>query len=251
MKANRRLWGALLVATVVGVASLTALVPATAAAVDGVTAQEASAVLNSAIWQRASGTTVRSTLSAAEIEGLLYMREEEKLARDVYQVLYGQWGLPIFENIAGSEQTHMDAVKTLLDRYGLADPAADTEAGEFANAELQALYDELVAQGLRSQEEALRVGAAIEEIDILDLEKRLAETDQADIRRVYENLARGSRNHLRAFVRTLLSEEGVIYQPQYLSQEAYDAIISTPRELGGGRRGDREQWAKPTTAPGQ
>jgi hypothetical protein len=220
MKTNRRLWSALLVATVVGVASLTAFSPVAFAAGNGVARQEVSAVVD-------------STLSVAEEEGLLYMREEEKLARDVYEVLYDKWGLPVFQNIANSEQTHMDAVYTLLERYDMPDPVADREAGEFANAELQALYDELVAAGMQSLEQALRVGATIEEVDILDLEKHLAETDNADILRVYENLNRGSRNHLRAFVSTLSTQEGVTYQPQYLSQEAYDAIISGSTERGG------------------
>ncbi len=49
-----------------------------------------------------------SELSQAEIDGLLFTREEEKLARDVYAALDG-YGNP-FVNIRGSEQSHMDAV---------------------------------------------------------------------------------------------------------------------------------------------
>ncbi len=64
-------------------------------------------------------------LTAAEEEGLLFMREEEKLARDVYLVLFDKWGLRVFENIAESEQRHMDAVLYLLGKYGLDDPARD------------------------------------------------------------------------------------------------------------------------------
>ncbi|MBC8447687.1 MAG: DUF2202 domain-containing protein [Chloroflexi bacterium] len=173
-------------------------------------------------------------LSEAEIEGLLYMREEEKLARDVYLTLYEAWELPIFQNIASSEQQHMDAVLGLMERYGLEDPAEGQDTGEFANPTLQELYDQLVETGGQSLEDALRVGAAIEEIDILDLEEHIAQTDKADIQRVYENLLRGSRNHLRSFVGTLERETGETYAPQYLSQEAYDAIVSSPMERGGG-----------------
>jgi len=79
--------------------------------------------------------------------GLTYVREEEKLARDVYQFLYEQWGVQVFTNIASSEQAHTDIIKSLLDIYGLTDPAADTQPGQFANASLQALYDQLTAQG--------------------------------------------------------------------------------------------------------
>ena len=179
-------------------------------------------------------------LSAEEIEGILYMREEEKLARDVYLTLYEQWGLSIFQNIANSEQTHMDAIKTLIDRYGLDDPAAGNDVGEFTNPTLRSLYADLVATGSQSLADALRVGAAIEEIDILDLEKHVAQTDARDIQRVYESLTRGSRNHLRSFVATLEQQTGETYEPQYLDQEAYDDIVSAPLESGGyGRGGSR------------
>ncbi len=173
------------------------------------------------------------TLTEEEIDGLLYMREEEKLARDVYLTLYQQWDLQIFQNIARSEQTHTDAVKTLLGRYGLDDPAAGNDIGVFTNPDLQALYDQLVDLGSQSLADALRVGAAIEEIDILDLEERIAQTDKEDIQLVYENLMMGSRNHLRAFTSTLETQTGETYQPQYLSQEVYEAIVSQPVERGG------------------
>ena len=175
-------------------------------------------------------------LSEEETAALLYMREEEKLAHDVYVTLYDQWGLPVFQNISRSEQTHTDAVKALLDRYGLADPAS-TAAGVFTNPDLQALYIELIARGGQSLEEALKVGAAIEEIDILDLQERLAQTDNADIQQVFQNLLRGSSNHLRAFVRTLNTQTGQTYQPQYLSQEDYQVIIAGSMGNGNGGNG--------------
>jgi hypothetical protein len=148
-----------------------------------------------------------SGLSAAEAEALLYMREEEKLAHDVYSAFYEQWGQAIFQNISQSEQTHTEAVKALLERYGLADPASAT-AGVFTNPELQALYTDLVARGSQSLEEALRVGVDIEELDILDLQTRLGQTDNADIQQVFNNLLQGSNNHLRAFNRTLSNQTG-------------------------------------------
>ncbi len=178
-----------------------------------------------------------SALSDAEIEGLLYMREEEKLARDVYLTLYDEWGLPIFQNIASSEQTHTDAVETLIDRHDLEDPAEGQEVGAFTNQALQSLYDSLVETGSQSLEEALRVGAAIEEIDILDLEDWLTQTDEPDIQLVYENLLKGSRNHLRAFVSTLEQQTGETYEPQYLDRETYDDIVNAPVESGGYGRG--------------
>jgi hypothetical protein len=176
-------------------------------------------------------------LSAEEIEGILYMREEEKLARDVYLTLYEQWDLSIFQNIANSEQTHMDAIKTLIDRYGLDDPAAGNDVGEFADPTLAALYADLVATGGQSLTDALRVGAAIEEIDILDLEDYVSQTDAWDVQRVYGSLTRGSRNHLRSFVATLERQTGEIYEPQYLEQGMYHDIVSGPVESGGNGQG--------------
>lgn len=177
------------------------------------------------------------TLSEDEAAGLLFMREEEKLAHDVYTTLYATWQLPVFQNIARSEQTHSDAVLGLLTRYGLDDPTIGLGEGEFADPTLQSLYDQLVAQGNASLEAALRVGAAIEEIDILDLEERLAQTDEADIIRVYNNLLAGSHNHLRAFVRTLEKRTGVSYAPQYLTSAAYTAIMDGAAERGNGQNG--------------
>ena len=109
-------------------------------------------------------------LSEAEAEGLSFMREEEKLARDVYLMFYEQWGIRIFQNIAKAEETHMSAVADLLERYGLPDPAEDTAVGVFTNPELQALYDQLMEEGSQSLADALRVGALVEEVDIVDLE---------------------------------------------------------------------------------
>jgi hypothetical protein len=174
-----------------------------------------------------------SDLSPEESAALLFMREEEKLARDVYNTLFEVWGQPTFTNIAASEQAHMDEVKLLLDRYNLADPALDP--GSFTDPNLQSLYDQLVAQGSISLTDALKVGAAIEEIDILDLQERLAQTDNADLQQVFNNLMMGSYNHLNAFISVLLTQTGETYQPQYLSAEAFAAIVTG--QSGNGNQG--------------
>ena len=145
-----------------------------------------------------------AALSDAEISGLLLMREEEKLARDVYIYLYDIWGQRIFSNISGSEQTHMDQVALLLEAYELDDPIRnESEYGVFNNDVLAGLYRDLTARGEESLEEALAVGKAIEVLDIDDLEKLMSETDEPAILMVYENLLNGSRNHLNAFRRQL------------------------------------------------
>jgi hypothetical protein len=158
-------------------------------------------------------------LSEAEAEGLSFMREEEKLARDVYLMLYEQWGIRIFQNIAKAEETHMSAVAGLLERYGIPDPAADTAVGVFTNPELQALYDQLMEEGSQSLADALRVGALVEEVDIIDLEDYIDQTDNEDMLLVYQNLLKGSYNHLRAFTSTLEKQTGEIYQLQLLESE--------------------------------
>jgi hypothetical protein len=141
-----------------------------------------------------------AVLSDGEVNWLVYMREEEKLARDVYAFLYEKWHSRIFNNISINEQKHMDAIKTLLDRYAISDPAEGKGPGEFANTEIQTLYNDLIAQGSLSLEEALRVGLFIEGTDISDLEAAYEETDHKDIGNVYLSLLAGSANHLKAFV---------------------------------------------------
>jgi hypothetical protein len=183
-------------------------------------------------------TATVSALSSSEEEGLIFMREEEKLAHDVYATLYAQWGLPVFQNIANSESTHTAAVKVLLDRYGIADPAAGNGVGEFTNPELQKLYDQLVAQGSTSLVDALKVGVAIEEKDILDLQTRLAQTSSADVQLVYNNLMHGSENHLRAFTSTLQRQSGGTYVQQYQNSSVPNSTNGTIN-LRGGYHGGR------------
>ncbi len=178
-------------------------------------------------------TIPASDLSAEEAASLLFMREEEKLARDVYNQLFTLWGIPSFQSIAASEQTHMDQVKLLMDRYALADPALDP--GQFTDANLQALYDQLMAQGSLSIADAIKVGATIEEVDIVDLQTRFTQTDNADIQLVYNNLMNGSFNHLQAFANVLVQQTGETYQPQYLSADQYQVIISSAN--GNGNQG--------------
>ena len=129
-----------------------------------------------------------ATLSPTESASLQYMREEEKLAHDVYVTLYAKWGLRIFNNISTAEQRHTDAIVTLLNRYGINDPAAGNAVGVFTNPDLQALYDKLIAQGSISTAEALKVGVLIEQTDMQDLKTHIAETTKADILQVYNNL---------------------------------------------------------------
>lgn len=166
-----------------------------------------------------------TTLSSSDISGLLQMREEEKLANDVYITLYNVWGIRAFYNISKSEQTHMQAVKGLLDQFGLKDPVTDFTVGVFKDQKLQKLYDDLVAEGKKSRIDALKVGATIEDLDIYDLKNLISETTNQDIIAVYTNLLNGSYNHMRAFISQLKSYNA-IYTPQYITQKEFDQILA-------------------------
>ena len=171
------------------------------------------------------------SLNPAELTSLSFMREEEKLARDVYITLYNKWGVNIFTNISASEQTHMDAILMLLNKYGLTDPAGANAVGVFNNTTLQNLYNQLVVQGNISVLEAYKVGATIEDLDIFDLQNALINIDNQDIRLVFDILTKGSRNHLRAFYKNILNAGGT-YTPQYITQATFDAIVNSAMETG-------------------
>lgn len=174
-------------------------------------------------------------ISIEEADMLKYMREEEKLARDVYTTLSAQYSLPVFKNIAKSEQWHMDRVLCLLNYYNLEDPAS-AEIGVFNNQGLQELYNSLIAQGSTSLIDALTVGATIEDTDIHDLNQYIGQTENEAIITIFQHLACGSGNHMRAFSR-LLTKNDVVYRPQFISQDEYDAILSSangPCGIGNG-----------------
>jgi len=181
-----------------------------------------------------AGATSAGALSADEQQFLRFTREEEKLARDTY----GKLGPahPSFANIASSEQTHMDAVATLLTRYSVDDPALGKGAGDFTDATLQKLYADLVAAGTASPIAALQVGVEIEELDIFDIERGRAKVTHTDIATTMDNLTRGSRNHLRSFYSNLQALGG-IYTPKHLDRASFDAIVTSARETGGGSGG--------------
>jgi len=173
------------------------------------------------------------SISTVEAASLTFMREEEKLANNVYKLLDTAWGTltPVFTNIAASEATHTEAIRLLLVRYALTDPAAGLADGVYQDQALQILYNALIQQGALSYIDALKVGCAIEEKDIYDLQIALIGVDNQDITLVYNNLTLGSRNHLRSFDKAL-ALVNVTYVPQYLSSVAYLAIVSTPIERG-------------------
>jgi len=179
---------------------------------------------------------VSAPLSDEEVTELVYMREEEKLARDVYLAFLDKWDDKIFL-ISNAEQRHMDALKTLIVRYNIDDPVVDDTPGAFTNPVFTELYQDLVATGSESLLQAISVGVLIEELDIVDLEKAIDTATHRDLLNVYANLMRGSRNHLRAFTSRLPATEPA-YIPLYLSQKDFNTIINSPVEPGYGWQGN-------------
>jgi len=168
----------------------------------------------------------------AHVADVTYLREEEKLARDVYLTLHKRWGLQIFDNISRSEQRHMDRMGSLLASYNAPDPVKGDELGTFTNPELAALYEKLTRQGEKSETQALIVGATIEDLDIRDIVDMKQRTSAPEALDAFAKLECGSRNHMRAFTRQL-GARGVVYEAQYLTAGQLDAIVKGNHEQCG------------------
>lgn len=161
--------------------------------------------------------------SLREIQGILFIWQEEKAARDLYISLYEETNLSIFMDLVRSEQNHMDQAKSIIDKFGLQMPVPDVP-GKFENQTLKEIYNRMQAQGRLSHQEALKSAATFEEISIVDLEKEIAATNMEEIEVVYQGLLAGSRKHLRSYVMDLQELE-IQYSPQYLSTSKFDEIM--------------------------
>ena len=176
-------------------------------------------------------------LAGTEEKTMLFVREEEKMARDVYLALYTRWGDQTFYSIATrSEQQHMNSVKAMLDNLGIPDPVVSDSTGMFTNTDILALYGDLLTRGSVTLNEALAVGAYIEEFDIIDVQKARDEaasgSNQLPILQTYDSLLCGSRNHLRAFAGQIRAG-GLAYTAQIMTQVEVDAIINSASEKCG------------------
>ena len=179
-------------------------------------------------------TTISSIeLTDLEEEMLLFVWEEEKMARDVY-LLFDEderFKKPIFRKIADSEQVHMDKVFCLLIHFNLDDQVQD-EIGIFSNPEIQELYDDLVALGSGPITDALTAGAIVEDYDINDINHWMTQTLNESILTVFRNIVCGSGNHLNVFDLQLKSF-GIDYEPLYISPDEYQAIIDAGHQNCG------------------
>ncbi len=174
--------------------------------------------------------TEQTSLTPEEIAAVLYMREVEKLARDLYLTLYNATGEKIFLNLAESEQRHMDAVLAIIQKYGLPDPAGSV--GEFKNLKIAELYNTLLARASGGLLDALLAAAYVEEHDIVDLREMLTYVQNPDVRKVFQNLLDASANHLKSLVREIETRFCVKYRPQLLTEEELSQILQRAR--GGG-----------------
>jgi hypothetical protein len=171
-------------------------------------------------------------LSAEETATLLFAREEAKMARDISQLLYERWGSQIFRNLYAAGQDNFDMLGCLIDKYRLHDPAFATP-GVFSNEILQSMYNNLIGQGLNSQQDALRVSALVQEFGLYDLTNRGKQADNADIRVVLGSIMLDTRNNLRD-ISPLMTSAGVIYNTSYINPGLYHTIISSGHEVNPG-----------------
>ncbi len=170
-------------------------------------------------------------LTLEEVDMLLLMQEEEKMARDVYLTLSLLYPQHVFVKISESEQIHMEKVTCLLNHY-LIEYTLHEEIGAFENEDMQTLYTDFVTRGEVDLIEALTVGAEIEDLDIVDLWEFMKVTENGAIISIFDNLACGSSNHLRTF-NQMLESRGTDFVPIYLSQEDFDAIIESEHQFCG------------------
>ena len=165
-------------------------------------------------------------LTDIEKNDLLFLREEEKLARDIYIYAYTKYQNTVFNSISQSEQKHMDNVLSILNHYSIPDPAS-TQIGVFNNATLQSLYNQLISHVDISESESLKVGATIEELDINDIDDFIANTSNSQLLSMYEKLNCGSKNHIRSFTSQIISS-GSVFVPQYITVQEYNTILNSP-----------------------
>lgn len=170
-----------------------------------------------------------TTLSDNELKTLLFTREEEKLAHDVYTYAFEKYGLAMFQNIASSESQHIASILVMMNSYKINDPLNGSNLlGQFSDPVIKGLYIDLTSRVDVSQEEAIKVGLLIEDMDIYDLEMAIEETNCADLANTYSKLKCGSNNHLRSFY-SQAKLFGIEYTPEYISQAYFDKTINSSK----------------------
>lgn len=192
-----------------GVAGVEEQVPADETSVDLKSATAPNVLSGTIADVPVTRCVITGTVSDTEAAGLLFMREEEKMARDVYSYLYDKYKLVVFKNISKSENLHMTSVLRLITGFNIPDNSSNNP-GEFTDAHINELYNQLIEMGEASEIEALKVGVLIEQTDIADLKTELESVQNSSVKTLYTNLMAGSNAHLKAFIWNL-KVRGVVY----------------------------------------
>ena len=170
----------------------------------------------------------QNEISKSDRDAIIYVVQEEKVAHDFYKAMYELHGVISFRSISKSEGLHMDQAKQLIEHFGIEDPNKEyyDTPGSFKNPKFEEMYNSLVRNGTNSIVDALVEAARFEEMDIVDIQRFTASTQDEYLKSTFEKLSGVSENHLKALVKDLF-ERGVEYTPKYLSAEQYNEIITS------------------------
>ena len=155
---------------------------------------------------------------------LAFMGNEERLAYNVYMNLYnyhnnnGNEIKQLYNISSGSEVKHIETVRDLVNKYNIkpedltvldSAPVAssttdqsDLPDDKYGVAHIQTLYNDLMAKGESSVQDALEVGCMIEVTDINDLNPKIQnaiDSGAKDLEDAFSFLRDGSYNHYWAF----------------------------------------------------
>ena len=130
-----------------------------------------------------SGAALDQELTVEEM--LTYAIEDEYMAQGEYNAILDEYGaVNIYNNIVKAEKFHIEALTSFLVAKGLTVPVNDAETRVVLPESLQKSYE---------------IGIEAEINNIKMYEQFLKEDLSADVRYVFENLMKASKNHLNAF----------------------------------------------------
>jgi hypothetical protein len=100
---------------------------------------------------------------------VVWMHDQERLAMDLNQVLYEEWGDPLFASTAASKPRYMEKLMYLIDWYDIEFFGEITNEPRVYTDERHAdAFADLSASGMASREAALLAAAYVEEWNILE-----------------------------------------------------------------------------------
>jgi len=181
---------------------------------------------------RAVRDSPRGQLSAEDQASIIYIREGAQLSRDINLLFEAAWQAQVFRDAAERQKQALRATDLLIDRHGL--PAASAEPGIYQDEQFSRLYGQFAEEGSASLPAALAAAAVLEELNILDLQTRMAQTEKADIRLVYQHLLKIASANLWSFSRAIERFGGAAYEPRYLTPLAFSELMASAGQPGEG-----------------